>query len=351
MAAGTAERTQGTPIQPTGSKTSEAELAARIEASQHVFTDAAPKPQPKPAARQAPPEETEEAPEQADDGDVTDEQQDQTDDTTDAGTDAGETDEQEQPEETDESPSELATIRKEMGELKALLRSLTGRGKDATATDDSGGSAGPSGKSDKQQAADRLAAVRAKLAKAKGTDKEPGPWKEIIEESGLDELVEELVSSRDAAKNAAQQQQQAAQVAAADHIHKAINNIARADMSLAKTLGIGRHATLSEQHLETRSRIMGAAIRALEDSHEEVRSRQRKAPITEAEALAIGIKRVTGKDVGKPGANPADRQATERSRMVRAYGGGSSHKDKGQESNADIEARLASNIDAFFKGN
>jgi len=345
--------TQATqPASQTPSQPTEKDLAARIDASGILKADVPPSPAQarqtaKPRADVLSDETTGEDPDDTQTDDQT------TDD--DAGTEAdgsGEaTDEQGEDEGSESTPSkpsdEMKALRKEIAELKALFAG--GKGKDAIATDGSGGAAAPSGQSDKGK--DKIAQVKAKIEAARGE------WGELITALGLDELVDDLDTER---KTKAQEKQQAAQtqqeqiqaqrVNAANQVHKAINNIARADMGLTKVLGIGRHETLSEQHLATRSRIMGAAVRALQDSQEEVQSKQRKAPITEAEAIAIGIKRVTGKDVSVQGQSKGDQQARDRARMVRpANGGTTSREDDREETPQKVERRLASSIDNFFK--
>lgn len=271
--------------------------------------------------------------------------------TDDDGTDAAGDDEQT----TDEAPptddgegaedeTEVQALKRELAEIKDLLKQ--GKRKDAIATDDPEGAAAPKGESDKSQkdAKDRIATVKAKIKAARGE------WGELIDALGLEELVDDLDGERKGRAQEAQEAQQRQMVAAADQIHKAINNISRADPELTKVLGIGRHETLKPNFLKTRSRIFAAATRALEDSMEEVQSKQRKAPITEGEALAIGIKRVTGKDVGTPGQSAADKQAKERARMARpASGGSTSREDDREETPAKTEKRLASSIDAFFR--
>lgn len=350
--------TQATqPASQTPSQPTEKDLAARIDASGILKADVPPSPAQarqtaKPRADVLSDETTGEDPDDTQTDDQT------TDD--DAGTEAdgsGEaTDEQGEDEGSESTPSkpsdEMKALRKEIAELKALFAG--GKGKDAIATDGSGGAAAPSGQSDKgkdAQTKDKIANVKAKIEAARGE------WGELITALGLDELVDDLDTER---KTKAQEKQQAAQtqherlqterVSAANQVHKAINNIARADMGLTKVLGIGRHETLSEQHLKTRSRIMAAAVRALEDSNEEVQSKQRKAPLTEAEAIAIGIKRVTGKDVSPSGQSKGEQQARDRARMVRpANGGTTSREDDREETPQKVERRLASSIDNFFK--
>ncbi len=365
--AGTTTTASGTPVStPAAStpKTSESVLAKRIEASGLLTGEP-----PKPTQTRQKPAQTQQAPEDPDDFE---EGRASVEDEADAGQDADDTDTDPamEGEGTDEDPegqaatapsSELAQVRKELAELKALLAG--GRGKDAPITGDAGGSQEPPAKSDKT--ADRLAKVKAKLIAAKGTDEKPGDWKELIEAIGLEEIVSDLESERadrakekDEARQAHEQREQQVKIDAANGLHKIINNIARADPEMTKILGIGRHGTLKDGHDKTRQRIFASAMRALQDSVEEYQSKQRAKPMTDSEALAIGIKRVTGKDVGtnsgaggtgQPARTGTERQAFDRARMVRASSGGSTSKEKADESPQETESRLAANINSFFK--
>lgn len=341
MATATDTTSQTTQTTTDTKPATESELAKRIDAS-GILT----RPEPTQAAntgQQTPAKQRTNVP---------DDEIEDTTKTDDDGTDAAGEEEQT----TDEAPptddgegaedeTEVQALKRELAEIKDLLKQ--GKRKDAIATDDPEGAAAPKGKSDKGQkdAKDRIATVKAKIKAARGE------WGELIDALGLEELVDDLDGERKGRAQEAQEAQQRQMVAAADQIHKAINNISRADPELTKVLGIGRHETLKPSFLKTRSRIFAAATRALEDSMEEVQSKQRKTPITESEALAIGIKRVTGKDVGTPGQSTADKQAKERARMARpASGGSTSREDDREETPQKTEKRLASSIDAFFRG-
>lgn len=358
----------------TPSSTVETELAAKIEASGLLTGDAPSKPgaesrttvpanggksaaPAKPA--QTPPKAAEKATDsegETGDADTTSDAEDATETNDDAGTEAGSEDQTEAHDdgETDESTDteippaarkQIDALREQIAELKGMI---LGKGKDAFATADSGGAAASPGKADKK-VDDKLTQVKAKIQTAKGD------WKEIIEALGWEEVVDDLIAERTAkqteketAEKSAKQQQEAQQVGAANNVHRAINTVARGDPELLKVLGLGLHDTLKPTHLKTRSRIMNAAVRALEDSHEEVKSKQRKDPLTEREAILIGIKRVTGKDLTGSGTPKNDAQAKERAKMVRAAGGASTGKEGGKESGEQTETRLASSIDNFF---
>jgi hypothetical protein len=354
--AGTTITASGTPVTVTqhsdAPPAKEADLAKRIEQSGLLTGEEPTEPRQKPAARTP----ARQAPAQIVEGDDTttideieiDDGGDAADTTDEPGTDAGE----------GEPTSEIAQLRKDIADLKAAL---AGKGKDAPITGDAGGEQLPPAKSD--TTADRLAKVKQKLAQAKGTEEKPGDWKELIEAIGLDEIVEDLEAERtqraqekQTAEQARQQQEQQVRIDAANGLHKILNNASRADPELTKILGIGRHGTLQESHAKTRDRIMAASFRALQDSMEEVQSKQRKAPMTDGEALAIGIKRVTGKDIAAPSGTgqttrrtATEQQAHDRARMVRASSGGSTSKESGSESPQETEARLASTVETFFK--
>lgn len=313
--------------------TTEAELAARIDSTGLLGKDGQPKeraaapaarPQTRtPAPQPEPEDETPTALE--DDANLEGETAEESEDLSDEATEreAGASD-------------DVKELRREIADLKALL----GKNRDAASTDKAGGAAAPSAESAKTTAA--FAKVRDKLAKAKET------WGELIDAVGLADLVDELEAERTKQAETQQQTEMQAKIEAANNVHRAMNNMARNDPALMKAIGIGLHETIKPHHMDTRRRVFAAATRAMEDAQDELQAGTRTKAMTESEALAIGILRVTGREVA--GGNASAAAAKDRARMARPLSGTTTAASKTTETQEQVEARLAARADEFLRG-
>lgn len=270
----------------------------------------------------------------------------------DEGTDAQDAEDEEGG--TDRSPSanrEIQRLREELAELRGAV-SGSGR-KDASATGEPEGSAGPKGEPDKQKK--RFERFRAKVLDKARKEK----WGDIAEDHGLTDLLEDLdefekevdaklgkaTSAIEQRAKAEKEAAERAQMLAANRVHDTLTALARSSPTLTQALGTRGADQLTPRQRTLRSEILDEAIAQHQKSARLVKLGRRTAPYTEQQALRAAVKELLGEDAAT--ADP-QAQARDRARMVRPAGGASTARPPAKETAEQTENRLAKAADEFF---
>lgn len=259
-------------------------------------------------------------------------------DTDDAGTDASDEAADDGEEIDNPANDTIQELREQLAELRGMIR-----GKDANATDQAGGAAAPTARTD-AKIEKKFAQVRADFLKAQ---EERG---ELPGDAAMLALLDQLEADHEAQQteklNAQKQhesQTREQQIQAANKVHTTLNGIARGNVELIKAIGIGQHGTLKPAQAQMRQRIMAAAVRALQDANDEVELGHRTQPLTDAQAITVAMRRLK---LIKGDAQTPEQQARARAQMVRGGGNAATSKGASKETEQQTEARLAKQIDA-----